>query len=333
VSTSTASYQANTDLAAPGYIRTSPLGTGVNTNGQTGTISGGVSNDPKVGAHDAHLRGTGGFKTGGIVCTDCHTVTSLSSSGHMNGSTTFVWSALSSSKGLIPVYAGGACSNTYCHGNGMVAANRGTNTSPTWTSGTYLANPAANLTDCGVCHASPPAFQSNGVTAHAAVTLGAGACNACHGHTGSDLTHIDGILQATGGACSSCHDYDVDANGDWGKSPKAIEGWGAHAVHINHLKTLSGVTLNANGDVFGGANFNAICGVCHTRQSANHDMGGAVNTRTINFGDGQTAYLFSTASGTTSVYNGVTGVSSATTPKTCSNVSCHFQPAPFWQGI
>jgi predicted CxxxxCH...CXXCH cytochrome family protein len=332
VSTSTASYQANTDLAAPGYIRTSPLGTGVNTNGQTGTISGGVSNDPKVGAHDAHLRGTGGFKTGGIVCTDCHTVTSLSSSGHMNGSTTFVWSALSSSKGLIPVYAGGACSNIYCHGNGMVAANRGTNTSPTWTSGTYLANPAANLTDCQVCHGSPPAFQSNGTTSHAAVTLSAGACNACHGHTGSDLTHIDGILQATGGACSSCHDYDVDANGDWGKSPKAIEGWGAHAVHINHLKTLSGVTLNANGDVFGGANFNAICGVCHTRQSANHDMGGAVNTRTINFGDGQAAHVFSSASGTMPIYSGLTGSTSAQRAKTCSNVNCHFQVTPVWQG-
>jgi len=141
------------------------------------------------------------------------------------------------------------------------------------------------------------------------------------------------VLEAAGGACNSCHDYDVDpVTGDWGKNPKAIEGWGAHALHINHLKALSGVNLNASGDNFNTANFNAVCGVCHTRSSANHAMGGTPNIRSINFGDGQTTYVFSTASGTIT-YNGVTGVSSATTPKTCSNVSCHFQPAPVWQGL
>jgi hypothetical protein len=165
------------------------------------------------------------------------------------------------------------------------------------------------------------------------VTLSPTACTACHGHSGSDATHIDGILQAAAGACNTCHDYDVDlATGDWGKNPKAVEGWGAHAVHINHLKTLASVSLNPNGDVFGGANFNAVCGVCHTHQSGNHDMGGTPNTRTINFGDGQNTYMFSAVTGTIT-YNGVTGVSSATTPKTCSNVSCHFQATPWWQGI
>jgi hypothetical protein len=131
------------------------------------------------------------------------------------------------------------------------------------------------------------------------------------------------------GACNSCHDYDTVSN-DWGKQQKAVEGWGAHALHINHLKALSGVTLDPDEvGAFGGANYNAVCGVCHTKDSGNHAMGGSP-IRSINFGDGSTAYQFST--GETLTYNGAPGVSSATTPKTCSNVNCHFQPAPAWQG-
>jgi predicted CxxxxCH...CXXCH cytochrome family protein len=336
VSTTTASYTANTDLAAPGYIRTSPLGTGVNTAGQTGTISGGVSNDIKVGAHDTHLRGLGGFKTNGILCTDCHTVASLSDPGHMNGSTTFAWSTLATNNGtLTPTYASGTCSNVYCHGAAMSKVQtQGTDTHPLWTDGALLTTNATttmSATDCNRCHQSPPTananFNHNGVSLN-----GAGSCNACHQHDGASAFHIDGVLQATGGACNSCHDYDVDTvTGDWGKSLKAVEGWGAHAVHISHLKTVSGVTLSATGDNFNTASFNAVCGVCHTRSSSNHAMSGAPNTRTINFGDGQTTYMFSAATGTIT-YNGVTGVSSATTPKTCSNVSCHYQSTPVWQG-
>jgi predicted CxxxxCH...CXXCH cytochrome family protein len=333
VSTTTASYLANTDLAAPGYIRTSPLGTGVNTSGTPGTLSGGVSNDAKVGAHDTHLRGNGGYKTSGILCTDCHSVTSLTSSGHMNGSTSFTWSNLATNNGtLTPSYTSGACNNVYCHGSSFIVATRGTDTTPVWTDGTHLTNPAAtmNTTDCNKCHQSPPTAAVN--YNHSGVTLTANGCNACHQHDGAGATHIDGVLQAAGGACNSCHDYDVDSvTGDWGKSLKAVEGWGAHALHINHLKTVSGATLSATGDNFNTANYNAVCGVCHTRSSANHAMSGTPNTRTINFGDGQPTYVFST--GSTLTYNGVTGVSSATTPKTCSNVSCHFQPAPVWQGL
>jgi predicted CxxxxCH...CXXCH cytochrome family protein len=327
--TSPAAYGADRNLAAPGYNNT-----GVNTSGNVGTITGGVSNDIKVGAHDTHLRGNGGFKSGGIACTDCHSVSSLSDSGHMNGATSFSWSALATKGGaLTPTYSAGTCNNVYCHGAAMsVVATQGTNTRPGWTLNSYLTQSASamNTADCNICHQSP-AF-SNPNYNHSGVTLTAGACNSCHGHDGASAMHIDGVLQATGGACNSCHDYDLDANGDWGKNQKAIEGWGAHALHISHLKNLSGVTLNAAGDFFGSASFNAVCGVCHTRSSSNHAMSGTPNTRTINFGDGQTTYMFSTASGTIT-YNGVTGVSSATTPKTCSNVSCHFQPAPVWQGI
>jgi hypothetical protein len=57
-----------------------------------------------------------------------------------------------------------------------------------------------------------------------------------------------------------------------------------------------------------------------------------VNTRTINFGDGQAAHVFSSASGTMPIYSGLTGSTSAQRAKTCSNVNCHFQVTPVWQG-
>ena len=321
-------YGANNDIAAPGYVSTSPVGTGRDTAGNM------VPASQKVGAHDAHLRGVGGYKTGGIVCNDCHAVTVITDSGHMNGTTSFTWSSLATHSGaLTPKYAGGVCSNVYCHGASFVAT-QGTDSTPIWTDGTYLANPAStmNSTDCNKCHQSP-AFAS-GSYPHSGITIGVGNCNACHGHDGAGLTHINGILEAQGGACDSCHDYDTDSvTQDWGKNPKAVEGWGAHAVHINHLKTVSGATLSAAADAFGGAAYNQVCGVCHTKLTANHIMSSGTATRQINFGDNSLAYQFSVSSGTPT-YSGVTGLSSATTAKkTCSNVSCHFQTSPVWQGL
>jgi cytochrome c len=203
---------------------------------------------------------------------------------------------------------------------------------PGWTDGAYLANSAStmNATDCNRCHQSPPFSNPN--YNHSGVTLAANACFSCHGHDGAGATHINGILEAQGGACNSCHDYDVDpVTQDWGKSPKAVEGWGAHATHISHLKAISGVTLSAAADAFGGAAYNKVCGVCHTKDTANHIMGGSP-TRSITFSDNSVTYQFSALSGAPT-YSGVAGVSSATTPKTCSNVSCHFQASPVWEGL
>jgi len=319
--TSPAAYASNPDTAAPGYN-----GTGRDTAGNTANTS------PKVGAHDAHLRGLGGFKTGGIACTDCHAVTTLTDSGHMNGTTSFTWSALASKGGaMTPSYSGGNCSNVYCHNGAKYLVTQGTGTMPSWTDAAYLANPASTMdfADCNKCHQSP-AFANVNYN-HSGVVLGAGNCTSCHGHDGAGATHIDGILQAQGGTCNACHDYDVDAvTGDWGKNPKAIEGWGAHAEHINHLKKLSGATLSAATDTFGGTAYNKVCGVCHTQNSSNHAMGGG--PRWITFGDGSNTYQFSVSSGSPTYY-GVAGVSSATKPKTCSNVSCHFQTSPVWEGI
>jgi len=334
VATATAAqFSANPDIAAPGYISTAPVGTGVNTSGNPGVYSGGVSNDKKVGAHDTHNRGVGAYKTGGIACTECHAVTALNSPGHMDGSTTFTWGALATTSGATPTYstATGACATNYCHGGAFGAGVIGTDPTPTWTDGTYLVNSASamNSADCNKCHLSPP--TSTLKYDHSGVTFGAGACNSCHQHDGSGATHMDGILYGVG-MCNSCHDYDVDAiTGDWGKSPKAVEGWGAHATHISHLKSLTTYTLNPSADAFGGPAYNAICGVCHTRTTSLHSMSSTTNVRSINFGDAVASSPYSFGTGTP-LYNGLTGTSSASTAKTCSNVSCHYQTTPIWQG-
>ena len=215
VGTTPAAYTANSKTAAPGYN-----GTGVNTAGITGTISGGISNDAKVGAHDTHLKGTGVYKTGGVACSDCHAVVAIGDVGHMNGSTTMTWSNLARNVGtvpyntdkgaLVPGYSAPTCSNNYCHGSGFSAAVQGTGISASWIDGTYLVNPAAtkNATDCYKCHQSPTTSSTK--YAHTSLTI-ASDCSGCHGHNGSGVTHIDGTLQATAGvssggsSCYGCH--------------------------------------------------------------------------------------------------------------------------------
>jgi predicted CxxxxCH...CXXCH cytochrome family protein len=191
----TTNYSANPLLAAPGYISASnPTGTGVSTAGNTGTYVNGVSNDSKVGAHDSHLRGSSNFKPGGIGCDDCHAVTALTSSGHMNGTTTFVWSNTAQNIGttpyfadkgaIVPGYAGGTCSTNYCHGGGFSAAVMGTGTTVTWTNQAYLVTDASvtrNAADCNKCHMSPPTASSK--YAHAGLTI-ADNCAGCHGPKG-----------------------------------------------------------------------------------------------------------------------------------------------------
>ena len=333
--TNDAGYSANNKTAAPGYN-----GTGVDTANNNGApLSGGVSGDQQVGAHDTHLRGNGDYKTGGIACSDCHAVTALGDPGHMNGATTMNWSDLARNVGTIPYngdngaitpgYTTPNCTTNYCHGGGFSAGVQGTGLNPSWIDGTYLANPAASMiqSDCDKCHYSPPTASLK--DAHGSVVFGAGACNACHGHDGSGATHINGTLEATGGTCNSCHDYDT-VNGDWGKSAKAVEGWGAHAQHIDHLKSLNGIaTLDPVADNYTSANFIAVCGTCHTTTQSNHTMNNS-SGRMINFGDNAVTYRLNNT--VSAVYSGTSGSSSSLAAKTCSNVSCHFQTTPVWQG-
>ncbi len=336
VNATPAQYTANTDLAAPGYYSASgPTGTGVDTSGNSGVYSGGVSTWPKVGAHDAHNRGIGGYKQVPITCNECHNVTALNSPGHMDGQTTFSWGTLASttlSFAMTPTYikATGSCATNYCHGGAFGAGVIGTDPTPSWTDGTYLANSAsaANSADCNKCHLSPP--TSNAKFAHGTIPVTPTACTGCHQHSGFGPTHMNGVLYGAG-SCDTCHDYDVDPiTGDWGRNQQAVEGWGAHAIHISHLKVQSGLTMSAAIDSFGTSTvYKAICGVCHSR-TAQHDMsGGPTTTRQITFGDGLAGVNFAPGA---ALYNGITGSTSLQQAKTCSNVSCHFQASPVWQG-
>jgi hypothetical protein len=175
------------------------------------------------------------------------------------------------------------------------------------------------------------------------MTIAATDCAGCHGHNGDTLgvagqRHLDGIKYG-GGNCNSCHDYDVNGatyaggvwtGGTWGKSVTGSnpEGFGAHAKHINHIKTRLSIAtaLDPVGQTFGINTPANVCGICHTNTGTNHLMGGST-ARSINFGDGSTVYQFGPSA---PLYNGNSTTSSSVNPKSCSNISCHFTTTPVW---
>jgi predicted CxxxxCH...CXXCH cytochrome family protein len=336
-----------------------------NVAGTSGTVTGvgQVSSDAKVGAHQAHLQLFNGFSNYSTVdyrCEACHGT--LPATGtHANGSSTpqgnfknlaTKWGSMS------PTYSGTTCSNTYCHnpagaGGTLNSANVGTNVNPSWTDATYLADGGKTVaTNCSKCHKVPGDAGFTSTFNHGTTTI-ANTCNGCHDHEGNTAgtthRHINGILWGGGGSsCDGCHDYDTlgtAPNKTWGTFKNANygtfnEGNGAHAQHIEYLKTRwGGLTLNAVTDFAGGSGYGVgnpakICGTCHTNNTGSHMSGG----RVINFGDGLStvgtsgqALLFST-SGTplSSAYAGSSTTSSATQAKTCSNLSCHYFTTPVW---
>jgi predicted CxxxxCH...CXXCH cytochrome family protein len=338
------SSTGNNKQSAPGYG-----GTGVGVNLQTGSVASNVSSDPKVGSHDTHMRSLNNLGKP-VSCADCHTVpVTPFSAGHMNGSSLPTWSNWVQNKetitgSAIPYTFGkgsvasnydpatGTCSNIYCHG---ATLTDGQNTSPKWNDGTYLTGDRSH--DCSQCHGYPPTTSTK--KTHDPVTET--DCSSCHPHNGlRDATdplagydfHINGNLEATK-FCNSCHDYDTrGAKGElWGKNSMAVEGFGAHAVHINYLKTRMNITtMDSNMDTYGFANFDGVCGVCHDRNPNNHRQTDRGAVRLINFGDA-TNRLSLQFGADLPQYNGITGTSSAATPKTCSNTSCHYKTSPIWQ--
>jgi predicted CxxxxCH...CXXCH cytochrome family protein len=238
-----------------------------------------------------------------------------------------VWSSLSSSGGgLTPGYLNGACSNVYCHGGAFAASVKGVATAPTWTNGNYLAGTGKAGADCNQCHQSPP--LSSAKFDHSGYTL-ASDCAGCHNHNGTGAAHINGLLEASG-SCNGCHAY-PPYPGDGMTKPADVspEGKGAHVKHVSHLEARwlvshPGDPLNASTDSFGSAKFQFICGACHN--GATHRMTSTTAAdRTIAI---DPKYLFSSG---TPTYNGRPGTTSASYPKTCSNVSCHFTASPGWQ--
>lgn len=336
----------------------------VNTGGQTGTLTGTgqVSNDSKVGAHQTHLRYLNGLRATTMDnydnrCEYCHGT--LPTSGtHANGSSVPSFQGLATNNGSMAAsYNAGSCSNTYCHnpaGTGGIlnTSNVGSTSTPSWTDASYIADGTLQTqANCGRCHKVPGDAGFTSSFNHTGITVGPGTCTSCHGHSGdtngaAGQRHMDGIKYG-GGNCDSCHDFDVVGatysngkwtGGTWGKNhyDNVNEGWGAHAKHINHIKTVLNITnpLNPAGQSFGTGDAANVCGTCHTNSGANHTVSGST-LRTINFGDGTYKYGgttgFSFIFGSTNpIYNGISGVSSASTPKTCSNISCHFSVTPYW---
>ena len=331
-----------------------------NIAGATGTATGTalVSNDPKVGAHQTHLRylkGYSNYSTVDYRCGACHGTlptnyshidSSSSPQGHFQGKAT-------KDGGFTASWTAATLTcNTYCHnpagtGGTLKTVNAGTTSFVSWTSSSYLSNGAWDKTtaNCNRCHKSP-----GDIAGAILVTSGAGAgtttqhstytiaqnCSGCHGHNGDSsgplgTRHMDGKLIGGGSACNECHAYTAAewANPSFIKVASSnAEGAGVHVEHINWITANKGITLSAIGDNavggFGGGNAGAVCGVCHTNGTLGTHQD---STRTINFGDNSGTYQFG---GSLPVYNGNSANLSATTPKTCSNLSCHYFTTPVW---
>lgn len=222
--------------------------------------------------------------------------------------------------------------------------------------GTDFANGTTFNGVCNVCHTTTSHYTATSGDGHNSTT----ACVTCHSHTGS--AHGSDAFTPAGGGCNGCHDYEVTGSsytggvwsgGSWGKAGTNFgqyptpEGWGAHAQHINHIKTRLGiaVALDPASQTFGAGVPSQICGTCHTNTLADHNTGGTTTDpsgRKINFGN--SSYKLGGPTGTfsiifggsnpayapTAAIPGQSGTSSATAPKTCSNLSCHYFTSPLW---
>ncbi len=308
----------------------------VNLAGNSGTVTGGVSDDPKVGAHQAHINLPSGLtdvlnSTGN--CNECHLVpSSVDDADHIADGTPGIAEVFPGSitpekaadNGETPAYAAGSCT-VYCHGSKMPSnSSEGSNTSPSWNDTTLLTGTPDLAGDCSVCHGGPPTSLS----AHSGITL-IGECNDCHLHFEEDgsllvanrALHINGTVNVAAD-CDGCHAYPPDP-GD-GKAYRGPEGKGAHVTHVTNIAAALGVTLDPANDTYGAGAAAAVCGVCHTNNASEH----MANSRLINFGDGSTTYQFGSSA---PLYNGTPGSDYTTSLKTCSNISCHFQTTPEWE--
>lgn len=311
-----------------------------NASGSTGTLTGigQVSNDPKVGAHQAHLKRLNGFSNYSTVdytCQACHGPLPTDFS-HINSNSIPVFQKLATKNGAMTTsYSGTTCNNTYCHnpaatGGTLLAANAGSKVFPSWTSAGYVVSGTKSVANCSVCHKVPGVTGFEPAGTHSGMNTDVTDCSGCHGHNGDGSgtvvgrRHMDGVKWGSG-KCDTCHGYDV---GTWSAFPErsgVVTGKGAHEKHIAYLKTRYNVTLTAGTDAFGAGNsWTQVCGVCHN--GASHDMGEAIP------GTGRTISITPARQfgGSLPVYNGTVGVASSVKAKTCSNVDCHYKQTPSW---
>lgn len=146
---------------------------------------------PGVGAHQAHLLGTGQARP--VPCAECHVVPeSALASGHLDSArpAELTFSGVATAYGALPRYQAGTCQSTACHGAVFPDghASGGALTTPTWTrvDGTQAA--------CGSCHGLPPPAP------HPLVSP-AYPCHGCHQNVNDDDVtfkypelHVDGVV-------------------------------------------------------------------------------------------------------------------------------------------
>ena len=282
--------------------------------------TGKVSTDPKIGAHQTHLRFLNGFSNYSTVsysCQGCHG-TLPTASNHATGSAAPAFQGLAA-QGTTATYNAGYCS-VYCHNPvaaGLMTGNAGSNTAPLWNDPTYIVGDAANRqADCGKCHKVPGDSGFTKQEAHGAGMTTANDCSSCHGHNGTGKNHIDGKFYVDGG-CSTCHGYPpvsaaqlvaVKAAGTF-VNAKLEDYAGGGGYHTSHLAETVVI-----GDGF------TPCLPCHP--STSHKQGGSTvvqvninvfeSTDTINRFDSSRSKRYD-----------------ASLTK-CSNISCHFKPSPAW---
>src|SRR6185369_9573807 len=328
---------------APGWV-----------NGVTGTSTdqNTADSDLRVGAHFTHLSS---MYMKQIKCNECHYVPSNpfdATNNHMVGpryssqSITFAQASTATKNGVFTSFTSGTgakaatCSTTYCHGSKTILGDTaGTYRKPSWNQNNLIAR-TPSVAACGTCHGVPP---NSSPSNHSGLTL-LSQCNSCHsnvvdvsGNIINKNLHING-LNDYAMACNNCHDYDTNA-GSWGLVKNQnyggtvlVEGRGAHYKHIEYLKAKNpGFPLLPGSDLYGGATFNVICGVCHSTDIAQHTTGNPAGSRSINMGALQ-GYPRAFG-GSNPLYNGLYNTSSGVNPKSCSNTDCHYRTSPIWSNF
>jgi hypothetical protein len=144
-----------------------------------------------VGAHQAHVNA--GARSRALPCSECHTVpTDPLEPGHIDTAlpAELVFSGVAKAFGASPVYEGGACRDSACHGAVFPGGHRsgGTHTAPKWT----LVD--GSQVRCDGCHGMPPPRPHPYPT----------DCSGCHEDVASDNVsfvhpelHVDGAVTFT----------------------------------------------------------------------------------------------------------------------------------------
>ena len=207
--------------------------------------------DPaKVGAHLRHVStvvSLGSRISRRFDCSECHKMPTefrpVGTPGGAHNQLVVQWASgtnnIVTTGNLVPVYAGGSCSATWCHGAGLAG---GTNTAPAWNS--------TGAGACGSCHfiANPPAphpARDNGGLNITAATQ----CAQCHLGTVSagGTINVLGGMHVNGRIDTDVHTPTYSNPTEHG--PQALQGLAA-------CKTCHGADLGGQGNT-------PSCTACH----------------------------------------------------------------------